>query len=427
MLGQPTVIGNIRVRNVIMWRRCVVGLFGIAFALDCGGGGSTGNAVSGMSDASMGVGSGGPSSTGAAGGAASGSVSGSGAIGSTSGSGSASGSGAIGSTSGSGSSSGSGSASGGGEAQSADAGAMPTGTEAGVGTQPAANCPAPTLTVGDNNFTLASANGTTYTYTITIPQGYDPNKLTPVTIFWHALDVGPEVTRSTTDIDQVATNFGNVMVYPSSSDLSWNAGGCCTQETGAPRRDETVFAKELIAAVQSKVCADPKRIYTMGFSNGGMLTQLLACKMSDVFAAAAPSASALTIPTSQCMPSRSIPMYMINGTADPLVSYSTGSLTIGSISVTDTFAFWSTADQCSGMPVNTLTKGAVSCSTYKQCAGGALVTLCTAQGMGHCEPGMTPESPTNCYTEKGVSLGPPNNDIDGTQTSMQFLQAFSLP
>jgi polyhydroxybutyrate depolymerase len=332
-------------------------------------------------------------------------------------------------TSASGSSGGSGSASGssGSDAQSPDAEAMTTGTEAGGAVQPAPNCPAPTLNVGDNNFMLASANGTTYTYTITIPQGYNPNKLTPVTIFWHALDAAPEVTRSNTDIDQVAANLGNVMVYPSSSDLSWNAGGCCTQETGAPKRDETVFAKELIAQVQSKVCVDPKRIYAMGFSNGGMLTQLLACKMADVFAAAAPSASALTIPTSQCMPSRSIPVYMINGTADPLVSYSAASLTIGSISVTDTFAFWGMANQCTGMPVNTLTKGAVSCSTYKQCAGGAQVTLCTAQGMGHCEPGMKAQSATNCYTSQGVALGPPNNDIDGTQTSMEFLQSYSLP
>jgi hypothetical protein len=40
---------------------------------------------------------------------------------------------------------------------------------------------------------------------------------------------------------------------------------------------------------------------------------------------------------------------------------------------------------------------------------------------------MKAQSSTNCYTSQGVPLGPPNNDIDGTQTSMEFLQSFSLP
>lgn len=172
-----------------------------------------------------------------------------------------------------------------------------------------------------------------------------------------------------------------------------------------------------------------RRIYTTGFSNGGMLSHMLACKMADVFAASAPSSGALTIPVAQCTPSRPIPIYMINGTSDPLVPYSTASGIIGSISVTDTLAFWggTAADKCTGSPMNTLTKGAVSCQTYGQCAGGTVATLCSVQGMGHCQSGMQEESPTNCLTKNGIPLGAPNNDVDGTQLSLQFLMQYSLP
>jgi len=276
-------------------------------------------------------------------------------------------------------------------------------------------------------FTLASANGLTYTYIVSVPPSYDPNRATPLTLYWHGLQSDPTEIRSLTDIDQVAAKAGMIVVYPKSPDASWDAGGCCTQLVGGKRRDETVFAKELIAQVKSKVCVDSKRIYTTGFSNGGMLSQMLACKMADVFAAAAPLSSALTIAKAQCTPGRSIPIYMINGTADPLVSYASASATIGSISVTDTFAFWAMADTCTGSPTTTLQKGAVTCQSYQNCAKGAVVTLCSVQGMGHCMAGMKAQSSTNCLTKSGIALGMPNNDIDGTQTDVDFLQMFSLP
>jgi polyhydroxybutyrate depolymerase len=308
------------------------------------------------------------------------------------------------------------------------AGANTDGGNSTGGAAPTGDCPAQSLPVGESPiYTIMSANGITYTYSILVPPGYDPTKPTKTTIFWHALTSNPDQTRSLTDIDQQAANYGMIMVYPKSPDASWDAGGCCTQISGGKRRDETVFAKELIAQVESKVCVDKKRLYTTGFSNGGMLSHMFACKMADVFAASAPASGALTIPEAQCTPSRPIPIYMTNGTADPLVPYSTASAIIGSISVTDTFANWGKLNGCTGTPVQTFMKGAVTCNTYQQCGAGTTATLCSVQGMGHCEPGMKSESATNCLTVSGIALGPPNNDIDGVQTSLEFLSQQSMP
>ena len=289
------------------------------------------------------------------------------------------------------------------------------------------DCPmSQNLPVGDHTYTIMSANGLTYDYIIAVPKSAVPGKKTPVNVVWHALSSSPEEARMLTDLDAQAEAHGTITVYPRSPDKSWDAGSCCTATAGGKRRDETVFAKELVKDFESKICVDTKRVYTSGFSNGGMISQMLACKMSDVFAAAAPMGSTLTIAKTDCQPTRPIPIYMINGTADPLVGYNAPGFA-GGISVPDDFKNWAALNKCTDTPQVTLIKGMVTCSTYKQCAGGVEVTSCVVQGMGHCMPGMKKESATNCLTKSGIALGPPNDDIDGIQVSDDFLVRWALP
>lgn len=286
--------------------------------------------------------------------------------------------------------------------------------------------PSQTLPPGDHEFTIESANGLTYRYTLVMPSGIAPGKRAPLVLVWHALWSSPEETRGLTHVDETMAAHGTISVHPRSPDESWDVGTCCTSIVAGRPRDETVFAKELLADVQSRVCVDSHRIYTSGFSNGGMISQMLACKMSDVFAAAAPMGSTLTIPASECQPSRPIPVYMINGTADPLVGYSATGLS-GGLAVTDGFATWADRDGCTGSPQTTLQQGKATCQTYGQCGAGAEVTLCSVEGMGHCLPGMREESATNCLTKNGIPLGMPNDDIDGIDLSAEFLSRHSLP
>ncbi|HVZ31446.1 MAG TPA: PHB depolymerase family esterase [Polyangiaceae bacterium] len=302
-------------------------------------------------------------------------------------------------------------------------------TAAGDGQSPgdvAVDCPASPLGVGDHSFMLQSANGITYSYIIAVPKSVDPNRKAPLTVVWHALGSDPEEARSLTPIDAKAEAAGSLLVFPRSPDQSWDVGSCCTSIAGGKSRDEEVFARELVKEVQSKVCVDEKRIYTTGFSNGGMMSQFLACKMADVFAAATPMGSTLTIDPAQCNPSRPIPMFLINGTADPLVGYDQPSFA-GGISVVDDVKFWATKNMCTGEPEQYLQQGKTTCKVYKQCAAGVELAFCSVEGMGHCVPGMKAESPTNCLTKDLIPLGMPNDDIDAMQMSSDFLARFALP
>jgi polyhydroxybutyrate depolymerase len=286
--------------------------------------------------------------------------------------------------------------------------------------------PSQTLPPGDHEFTLTSANGLTYRYTLVVPNTIVPGKKAPLALVWHALWSNPEETRGLTHIDATFAKYGTISVHPRSPDQAWDVGTCCTNYVLGRRRDETVFARELLKEVESKLCVDSHRVYTSGFSNGGMLSQMLACKMSDLFAAAAPMASTLTIPPGECNPSRPIPIFMINGTADPLVGYTVPSLS-GGISVQDAFKTWASRESCTGSPQTTLQQGKANCQTYAQCSASGEVTLCSVEGMGHCMPGMKKESAVNCFTKNLIMLGMPNDDIDGIELSAEFLSRHSLP
>jgi polyhydroxybutyrate depolymerase len=302
-----------------------------------------------------------------------------------------------------------------------------TGAGGSAGAPPAFDCdPSQTLTPGDHEFTIASANGLTYRYTVVVPSTVVAGKKAPLAVVWHALWSNPEETRGLTHIDATMAAHSVISVHPRSPDQAWDVGTCCTNYVLGRRRDETVFVKELLKDVESKVCVDTHRVYTAGFSNGGMLSQMLACKMADVFAAAAPMASTLTIPPGECNPSRPIPIYMINGTADPLVGYSATSLS-GGLPVQQSFTTWAARDGCSGAAQTTLQAGKATCQTYSQCGAGSEVTLCSVEGMGHCMPGMKKESPMNCFTKNLILLGMPNDDIDGIDLSAEFLMRHALP
>ena len=304
--------------------------------------------------------------------------------------------------------------------------AAAAGSSGSAGTPAADSCPNVTLKVGDQSFDIASKNGQKYSYILSVPKSVDPTRRAPLVVHWHALSSDPEEARSLTSVDAKAEAAKTLVVYPRSPDKSWDVGSCCTAVAGGVPRDEEVFARELIKDVLSKACVDGKRIYTNGFSNGGMISQMLACKMGDVFAAGSPMGSTLTISQSECKPSRPIPLLLINGTEDPLVGYRAPSLAGGLAFTADT-SFWAKQNGCTGEPEMYVQKGQVTCQRYTQCSAAVEVAFCSVEGMGHCVPGMKKESASNCLTKSGIVLGMPNDDIDAVQMDFDFMLRFTLP
>jgi poly(3-hydroxybutyrate) depolymerase len=140
--------------------------------------------------------------------------------------------------------------------------------------------------------------------------------------------------------------------------------------------------------------------------------------------------STLTIDKSACAPKRPVPIFLINGTEDPLVGYNAPGFA-GGIPVTEDVQFWVDKNMCTGTPEMFEMKGKATCKRYTQCAAGTEVSYCVVEGMGHCVPGMKKESASNCLTKTAsglpIELGMPNDDIDAVQMAFDFLLKYTLP
>jgi polyhydroxybutyrate depolymerase len=267
---------------------------------------------------------------------------------------------------------------------------------------------ASTLQAGTFNLTYQNVQ---YGYTVHLPPSYDGTTPTPLVLNWHGLTSNASQEEAFTGMDAESDSDGFILVYPDSPDMSWNAGTCCA--FNAMTRDDVGFAVALVAEIEGKACVDRKRVYTTGMSNGAFMSYRLGCEHAEMFAAIAPVAGKVGIQS--CMPSRPVPVLAFHGTSDPLVSYNAGTLSGENLSVPDTVKAWATRDGCSKGPDTTYQMGTVTCQTFSACTAGAIVTLCTAQGAGHCWPGVS-----------ACPYGSSTTDINASQRIAAFFKMFTL-
>jgi polyhydroxybutyrate depolymerase len=152
----------------------------------------------------------------------------------------------------------------------------------------------------------------------------------------------------------------------------------------------------MLDKVASEYAADKSRIYAAGLSGGGFMALRVGCTMADRVAAVAAVGAAM--PKSMtCLPSRSMPVLMINGTSDPVVRYDGSSrghaLSYPTLSAEDSAKSWSKLDGCTSKPSRTKIRPRVKggmqtrVDTYDGCRQGAQVVLYSIKGAGNTWPG----------------------------------------
>ncbi|MBK8260843.1 MAG: prolyl oligopeptidase family serine peptidase [Nannocystis sp.] len=275
-------------------------------------------------------------------------------------------------------------------------------------TAPPPACPGGGLGPGDHTIQLTH-DGMARSFNLHVPPSYDPGAPTPLVVNFHGLTSNAGQQAFFSGMTPLADAEGFLLAYPEGHMSSWNAGECCggAQSAGV---DDVGFARALVAEIQAITCVDERRIFATGMSNGGFMTNRLACAANDLFAAFAPVSAVLV--TEPCLPARPVPIMAFNGTLDTLVSYN-GGLFLGAPA---TFLAWAERNGCVGEPVQTFQKGAATCETFDDCEDGVTVTLCTIDPMGHCWPGQS-----------FCPFIPANTDISANQEMWKFFQEHPLP
>jgi len=229
-------------------------------------------------------------------------------------------------------------------------------------------------------------SGVTRQYKVHVPPGYDPEVPAPVVFCFHGLQQNA-VMFCTGGSDMVAKSDreGFVLVMPNGDGNSWNAGGCCKGGENPP--NDVAFVRAVFEEVGRHVNVDLDRVYATGLSNGGFMSYRLACEASDIFAAVAPGAGALTTnglgwggtdsDFAECTPSEKVSVLDIHGTADAIVPYELQARSL------DTIAQKNGCGSATEPALAPKSAGDTTCVSYGGCPDGIEVTGCSVEGGGH--------------------------------------------
>lgn len=227
--------------------------------------------------------------------------------------------------------------------------------------------------------------------------------------------------RGLTDFDSAADAHNLLVVYPDGYDKSW-ADGRGASPADRHHIDDVGFLAGLASKLQNDYGIAPGHIFVTGMSNGGFMSNRLACDRADLFAAIAPVAGTLGVGVA-CNPSRPVSVWEAHGTADPLVPYKGGDVhgrggVSHSISADAMVNKWRTADGCQGDPsVQVLPDvkdgTVVRRSDYTDCAASTEVVFYQIDSGGHTWPGGKQYLPA-------AVIGPTTRALDGSEAIAEF-------
>jgi polyhydroxybutyrate depolymerase len=191
------------------------------------------------------------------------------------------------------------------------------------------------------------SGGLERTYKLHVPPG-DPVGLVLSLHGGGGTGIGQE---GLTDFDSVADANNLLVVYPDGFDKSW-ADGRGASPADRHHVDDVGFLVSLAGKLQTDYNIGPGHVFVTGMSNGGFMTNRLACDRADVFAAIASVAGTLGAGVA-CNPSRPVSALQVHGTKDPLVPYKGGDVrgrggVSHSISADSLVGKWRSADGCQG-------------------------------------------------------------------------------
>jgi poly(3-hydroxybutyrate) depolymerase/tetratricopeptide (TPR) repeat protein len=168
------------------------------------------------------------------------------------------------------------------------------------------------------------------------PAGAEPR---PTIIMLHGGGGNAAREASAPGLGDAAPRHGFAIVFPEGRAGRWNhlpPGKEATQFAeriykdagGAP--DDVAFLKGLVADLVRRGISDPKRIYLVGRSAGGLMALRMACEDARLFAGIGLLATGMSEPAGAvCRPAKPLPVLMLNGTDDQFIPYAGGTVASG--------------------------------------------------------------------------------------------------
>ncbi len=273
-------------------------------------------------------------------------------------------------------------------------------------------------------------HGVERTYLLTVPPGGGAARGgLPLVIMLHGANQSAGVAVSMTGFDHLAMDEGFFAAFPDGTNninrmLTWDAIHCCGYAATNGVND-LGFISDLVDELIRTYPIDPNRVYVVGFSNGGMLAQLIGITMPDRIAAiGAVMGGLFGDETSPRMP---VPAILINGGRDHIVPMAGGAINgneripimwdgMPLMPFTYQVQFWTLAAGCDETPTKHAENSDYLFERY-DCPGGTRIESYVVLDNGHAWPG----------DQSFMTVGEvPSTTFDATRVIWDFLSQQNL-
>ena len=256
-------------------------------------------------------------------------------------------------------------------------------------------------------------------YILYIPEIYDGDTAVPLILNFHGFGSNAAQQMFYGDFRDIADTEGFLLVHPEGTTFIgnqfWNVGFPGISST----IDDVGFTEALIDELATLYTIDLDRVYATGMSNGGFMSFLLACQLSEKIAAVASVTGSMTQDTfDDCNAQRPTPVLQIHGTEDDVVLYNGNTL---SIPIPDVISYWVDHNNCDTTPTTTTLPdidpsdgSTIEHSVYENGDNGVTTEHMKVIGGGHTWPGSV------------LNTAGTNQDIDASMEIWLFFSRYDI-
>lgn len=232
---------------------------------------------------------------------------------------------------------------------------------------------------------------------VRLPDAWNRSQRWPLVILLHGYSASGSGQDRYFGVSSRRNELGYIALTPNGNrdqrgNRFWNATAACC-DFWRTQVDDLGYLRGLIGEAIERLAVDPDRVYLIGHSNGGFMSNRMACDAAEDITAMVNVAGSGFNNETRCQPSRAVGYIQVHGTQDTVIRYPGGRLRSGGAypGAEVLVDRWRTRNGCSttssvsqGVDFDRAVPGAETTRTvWSDCAGRKPVQLWTMENTRH--------------------------------------------